>query len=40
MKLSFDVEEALSRRKTLEDFSEENGLLKRMMKTDIYERSM
>lgn len=32
MKLSFDVEEALSQCKTLEDISGKNGLLKRMLK--------
>ena len=32
MKLSFDVEEALSRCKTLEDISGKDGLLKRMLK--------
>ena len=32
MKLSFDVEEELSKCKTLEDISGKNGLLKRMLK--------
>ena len=32
MKLTFDVEEALSQGKTLEDISGKNGLLKRMLK--------
>ena len=32
MKLTFDVEEALSQCKTLEDISGKNGLLKRMLK--------
>jgi transposase-like protein len=32
MKLTFDVAEALSRCKTLEDISGKNGLLKRMLK--------
>lgn len=32
MNLSFDVEEALSQCKTLEDISGKNGLLKRMLK--------
>lgn len=32
MKLTFDVQEALSQCKTLEDISGKNGLLKRMLK--------